>query len=139
MVNEDEKSPDCDKGSLEAAEAHLKKAEAELEHAELEHAEGDVEEALAEIKEAAHCHHEFEVTVLYDGVKKKFEVRPGELVKKLLDQAIKEFGPLLNPHTLSLFTEAGEELKDEQTIKDAGIKPHELLLLRPSKVKGGSR
>ena len=126
---------DCDDGSLKAAEEHLKKAEGELEHAEQ-----DVEKAIEEIREAHHHHPEFEVTVLYDGVKKKFEVKPEELVKKLLDQAVQAFGPLPNPHTLALYPETGgEELKDNDTLKQAGVKPHDLLLLRPSKVKGGDR
>jgi hypothetical protein len=128
-----EKEPDD--GSLKAAEEHLKKAEGELEHAEHE-----VEKAIEEIREAEHHRPEFEVTVLYDGVKKKFEVKPEELVKKLLDQAIAAFGPLPNPHTLALYPETGgEELKDAETIKQAGVKPQDLLLLRPSKVKGGGR
>lgn len=134
MTEKDAPPEECRNENLEKAKADLEKAEAELEHAE-----HDVEKAVEEIKKAEHEseRHEFKVTVLYDGVKKKFEVRLDETVKKLLDQAIKEFGPLPNPHTLSLFTEAGVELPDAQTIKEAGIKPHDELLLRPSKVKGG--
>ena len=80
--------------------------------------------------------HEFKVSVLYNGLDKKFEVRRDELVKALLDKAIKEFNAT-NPHTLSLYNEGGVELDDGQTLKQAGVKPHETLLLRPSKVKGG--
>jgi hypothetical protein len=129
---------DSDDPRLAAAEGHLKEAEAELDHAKR-----DVETAIEEVREAAHDEHgrhEFVVTVLYDGVKKPFEVRREELVKTLLDQAISAFGPLPNPHTLALYPEkGGEELKDEQTLKEAGVKPCDLLLLRPSKVKGGAR
>jgi Ubiquitin family len=78
----------------------------------------------------------FTVEVLYDGVKKPFVVRPNETVKQLLDQAIKAFGPLPNPHMLSLYL-AGKELPDAETLKQAGVKPNDVLLLRPSTVKGG--
>jgi hypothetical protein len=77
----------------------------------------------------------FKVWVLYNGVKKPFEVRPEETVKRLLEEAIRIFGAA-NPHTLSLF-KGGTELPDGQTFKEAGVKPHDLLLLRPGAVKGG--
>jgi hypothetical protein len=122
-------------GDLKAAEAKLALAERELQKAErdIEKAESDVAKAIEEEEHP----HRFEVTVLYNGIKKPFEVRREELVKALLDRAIKEFGPIPNPHTLSLFTEAGVELDDAKTIEAAGVKPHEVLLLRPSTVKGG--
>ena len=88
-------------------------------------------------KAAAETDRKFSVTVLYDGTKKTIEVESHETVKAVLERAIHAFGPLPNPHTLSLFTEGGQELDDSLTVKAAGIKPHELLLLRPSKVKGG--
>ena len=120
--------------NLEAAEAELAQAERELEKAErdVEKAERDVAKAIEQEK------HPFqsEVTVLYNGVKKLFEVRRDELVKMLLDEAIQRFGPN-NPHLLGLFTKSGVELRDDQTIEVAGVKPHEELLLRPSSVKGG--
>ncbi len=80
---------------------------------------------------------QFEVTVLYNGVPKRFEVRRDELVKRLLNQALQAFGPINNPHLLGLFTKAGVELMDDQTIKIAGVRPREELLLRPSSVRGG--
>jgi hypothetical protein len=79
----------------------------------------------------------FKVTVLYNGVPKEFEVRREELVQRLLEQARQAFGPIQNPHLLSLFTKDGAELNDSQTIEAAGVKPHEVLLLRPSTVRGG--
>lgn len=79
----------------------------------------------------------FEVTVLYNGVPKKFEVRPNELVQRLLEQARQAFGPIPNAHLLALFTQDGVELKDNETIEAAGVKPHDVLLLRPSAVRGG--
>jgi len=121
---------------------HLRKAEHDLEKAlEKEHeAEREIVQAEVEIKEAIreieHAR-EFTIEILYDGVKKKFEVRIEETVKHLLDQAIGAFGPLPNPHTLALYKD-GKELPDSQTIKAAGTKPHDVLLLRPSTVKGGA-
>jgi hypothetical protein len=51
--------------------------------------------------------HQFEVTVLYNGVPKEFEVRLDELVQRLLEQARQAFGQITNPHLLGLFTKAG--------------------------------
>jgi hypothetical protein len=121
---------------------HLHKAEQDLEKArekeseverEVAQAEAEVKETIREVEHA----HEFAVEVLYDGVKKKFTVGVEETVKQLLGQAIGAFGPLPNPHTLSLYKD-GKELADSQTIKEAGIKPCDVLLLRPSTVKGGA-
>jgi hypothetical protein len=121
-------------------ENNLKAAEAELVEAEreLEKAERDIEKAERDIKKAIEEHpHQFEVTVLYNGVPKKFEVRREELVQPLLDQARHAFGPINNPHLLGLFTKDGVELKDDQSIEASGVKPHDVLLLRPSTVRGG--
>lgn len=120
---------------LRHAECDLKKAlegDPEARH-EVEKAEAEVTEAIRELEHPL----EFTVEILYDGVKKKFDVRAEERVKALLDKALAAFGPLPNPHTLSLY-KGGNELSDSQTLKDAGVKPHDVLLLRPSKVKGGA-
>jgi hypothetical protein len=81
--------------------------------------------------------HPFKVTVLYNGVPQKFEVRGDELVRRLLEQALQVFGPIPNPHLLGLFDQAGVELTDSQTIEAAGVKSEDMLLLRPSSVRGG--
>jgi Zn-dependent metalloprotease len=120
--------------------ASLARAEADLAAAttELATAERDVAKAEAEIKEAIEKErHQFEVKVLYNGVKKPFEVRLEEKVAKLREQAISTFGPITNPHLLGLFKD-GKELKDTDTIKEAGVKPCDELLLRPSEVRGGA-
>jgi len=127
---------------IEQAQRDLKEASADVKEAikELKDAERNVEKAEARIEAAIEEEKHpsvFQVDILYNGVKKPFEVRREETVKTLLDKAIKEFGPIPNPHTLSLFTEGGDELNDEKTLAAAGVKPRELLLLRPSKVKGG--
>lgn len=121
--------------SLKAAEAELVEAERELEKAEhdVQTAERDIKKAIEEEEHP----HQFEVTVFYNGVPKEFEVRRDELVQRLLDQARQAFGPINNPHLLGLFNKDGVELKDDQTIEAAGVKPHDVLLLRPGVVRGG--
>ena len=79
----------------------------------------------------------FAVEVSYNGVDKRFNVESEERVKALLQQAISAFGVTQQPHLLSLFRQDGTELSDDQSVEQAGIKPGEVLLLRPSKVKGG--
>jgi hypothetical protein len=94
-------------------------------------------EVLGNEREEQDRDHGFKISVIYNGVEKEFRIKPNETVKQLLDQAIQAFGITANVHTLSLYSEGGQELGDGQTIKDAGIKPHNELLLRPSAVKGG--
>jgi len=79
----------------------------------------------------------FEVEVIYNGVDKELEIRLGETVKQVLDRAIQVFSPLPQPHLMALFNEAGAELNDASTVDQAGIRPKDRLLLRPSQVKGG--
>lgn len=119
---------------LREAESGLEKArEKQCEvQKEIVEAEAKVAKVIEEIENPQ----VFMVEALYDGVKKAFEVRIEETVKHLLDKVIRAFGAGPNPHTLSLYKD-GKELADGQTIKNAGIKPCDVLLLRPSKVKGG--
>jgi hypothetical protein len=105
-------------GALQLAEKNLKRAEAELEEAR-EHPRA------------------FKVTILYNGLQREIEAKLDELVKVLLAHSIAAFGSPPNPHTLSLFTTDGRELKDDQTVREAGVKPCETLLLRPGAIKGG--
>jgi hypothetical protein len=141
MSNNEPSGPDGPNHVAEEPIEHLRHAEHDLEKAlereaearrGVEKAEAEVAEAIKEIEHPR----EFAVEILYDGVKKKFEVRAEETVKALLDKAIAAFGPLPNPHMLALY-KGGEELPDSKSLKDAGVKPHDVLLLRPSKVKGG--
>ena len=81
--------------------------------------------------------HGFKVTIVYNGVGKEFAVKPTESVKQLFDQAVAAFGIAGNVHTLSLYNPGGHELADALTLKDAGAKPKDELLLRPSAVKAG--
>lgn len=79
----------------------------------------------------------FEISIIYNGVKKPLRVEAAEQMKAVLDKAIALFGSLPNPHTLALYTEGGHELPITGTAKEAGIKAKETLLLRPSAVRGG--
>jgi hypothetical protein len=72
--------------------------------------------------------------VIYNGIRKTVEFEFSETMAVLRERAIKEFGIVTALHTLSLFTTAGVEFgpaTDQQTIRDAGIKRNEELLLRP--------
>jgi proteasome lid subunit RPN8/RPN11 len=79
----------------------------------------------------------FAVEVTYNGITKSLNVNPEERVSALLQQAISAFGITQNPHLLGLFRDNGTEVPDNQSIESAGLKPGELLLLRPSAVRGG--
>lgn len=79
----------------------------------------------------------FEVEIIYNGLEKKFKIEEDKTVKQLLDQAIQHFHAQ-QPHLLALYTTAGKELTNEsQTVKQAGIRSKDKLLLRPSQVRGG--
>ena len=79
----------------------------------------------------------FPETVTYNGIDKTFEAEADESVKTLLERAIRAFGITQNVHLLALFTPDGRELQDGKTLKEAGLKPGDHLLLRPSAVRGG--
>jgi hypothetical protein len=79
----------------------------------------------------------FEITIVYNGLTKPLTVEKTELVSAVLARAIALFGTLPQPHTLALYTEDRGELPDGQTMKEAGIKKREKVLLRPSTVKAG--
>ena len=84
---------------------------------------------------------EFKVTVIYNGVSERIEFQPSETLGALRERAVKTFGNLPQPHTLSLFTTAGKEFgpeRDQETIGAAGIEKNDKLLLRPSAVRGGA-
>jgi hypothetical protein len=99
--------------------------------------EKNVEEQIAEKQQKDAGRPEFEVIVIYNGLSKSIAVKDDETIKQVLERAIEANSPLPNPHTLSLFTEKGEELADDSTVKASHLHPHQKLLLRPSQVKGG--
>jgi hypothetical protein len=77
------------------------------------------------------------VRIIYNGLERSLEYNPEAAVRALLDHAIKAFGITQNPHLVALFNQAGVELQDNQSAETAGIKAGDLLLLRPSAVRGG--
>lgn len=82
--------------------------------------------------------HRLQLTIIYNGISKAIEIPRDATVKALLERAIAVFGSLPQPHTLALWTAAGQELtKEQETLKEAHIKDGDTLLLRPSAVKGG--
>lgn len=94
-------------------------------------------EAVAEEKAVHEEKKPFDITVIYNGVAKEIKVRHDETIKQVLDRAVAAFQPLPQPHTMSLFNEAGNELNESLTVDQSGIHEHDRLLLRPSTVKGG--
>lgn len=82
--------------------------------------------------------HGIDVGIEYNGLRKEIEISREATVKTLLERAIAAYGNLPQPHTLALWDAHGVELTNEQqTIKDAHIKDRDVLILRPSAVKGG--
>ncbi len=79
----------------------------------------------------------FEILIVYNGVTQTLSVEPHEQVNASRQRAIHLFNITQNPHLLSFFREDGSEVPDHVSVADAGIKPGELLALRPSVVKGG--
>src|ERR1700676_2454180 len=79
----------------------------------------------------------FAVEIVYNGVTKPIQVQPEEQVTALLQKAITTFGITQNPHLLSLFRQDGSVVAKNESVERAGLKPCEVLLLRPNAVKGG--
>lgn len=79
----------------------------------------------------------FEIDVIYNGIGKEIETSNAELISSLLQKSLAAFCNPPNPHTLSLFNEAGRELPETETVKQAKVKKKDKLLLRPSAVKAG--
>jgi hypothetical protein len=79
----------------------------------------------------------FAVQIVYNGVTKPLEVERNQHVTVVLQRAITLFGITQNPHLLSLFRQDGNVVPESETVERAGLKPGEVLLLRPNTVKGG--
>ncbi|MFL6435983.1 MAG: hypothetical protein ACJ71Q_00255 [Terriglobales bacterium] len=79
----------------------------------------------------------FAIDIAYNGVQRKFHVEPDESIAELLKKAIAAFNITQGPHLLSLYREDGSLVPETATIKGAGLKPDEELILRQNAVKGG--
>jgi hypothetical protein len=78
------------------------------------------------------------ITVTFNGEDDVVKYHPHQKVEVVLKQALDHFEVQQNRHLMSLFTEAGAELTNEQlTLEEANIKAGAVLILRPSAVKGG--
>lgn len=77
------------------------------------------------------------VTITYNGITKSFPRDVNETVGTLLAAAIAAFQIVQNQHLMGLFDEAGNELTDAETLKDAKVKNKAELILRQSAVRGG--
>lgn len=77
------------------------------------------------------------VTVSFGGQVAPVAYQPEAAMESLLVHARNAFGAN-NQHTLGLYTEAGTELEPyTNSIESFGIKPGQVLYLKPSTVKGG--
>ncbi len=77
------------------------------------------------------------VAVNFGGELRRFAYRPQITVADLRNEAIHAFGIATNPHLLGLFDEQDQELQDAHTLHDAGVRPNDCLVLRPSAVRAG--
>ena len=80
----------------------------------------------------------FTVEIVYNGVTKPLEVEPEQQVTAVLQKAIALFAIAQNAHLLALFRQDGSEVPDNVSVEQAGFTPGEVLLLRPSRVRGGA-
>lgn len=81
--------------------------------------------------------HKREVIVTYNGLEEELEYNPTSAMNALLQHALKAFNITDNAHVMALWTEVGVELPIEGSVEDAGVKPGDVLVLRPSAVRGG--
>ena len=80
---------------------------------------------------------QFEVTIIYNGLPKPVTANPHQAVQALLQQALNAFEIHQGRENFALFTEGGQLLDPNLSVKDAGITPESRVLLRPRQVSGG--
>ena len=80
---------------------------------------------------------EFQVTIIYNGVPKPVTASLNEALQALLQHALNAFEVHQGRENFALFTEAGQLLDPNLSVKDAGVTPESKLLLRPRQVSGG--
>ena len=84
-----------------------------------------------------HRPHGQELTVTYNGLDKELQYNPESAMNALLERSLKAFNITDNAHVMALWTTAGVELPIEGSVEDAGVRPDDVLVLRPSTVRGG--
>jgi hypothetical protein len=80
----------------------------------------------------------FSVQIVYNGITRALALEPEEHITAVLQRAIALFAITQNPHLLSLFRQDGSQVPETGTVHSTGLKPGEVLLLRPNAVKGGA-
>lgn len=78
-----------------------------------------------------------DIEVIYNGRTEEFNYKRDELVGDVLRKALERFHVTNNAHLMSLFNAANVELKENQSLGAAGVRPGQTLVLRQSVVKGG--
>lgn len=81
----------------------------------------------------------FEIQVVYNGLTETLEVQSHEQVTAVLQRALNIFNITQDRQNFVFSRENGSEVPNDQSVSDSGIKPGELLLLRPRQVRGGLR
>ena len=77
--------------------------------------------------------------IVHNGVEKALAAQPEERVTAILQQAIRLFGIINQPHLLSLFRADGTKVEENQSAEQAGLENGTVLYLRPDSVKGGRK
>ena len=83
----------------------------------------------------------FKIRITHNGPVKDLEVREEEEMNTVLQRAITLFSLQRQPHQMGLFTEANVQVAGpniNQTVKQAGLIPDQLLVLRQVVVEGGA-
>jgi hypothetical protein len=82
----------------------------------------------------------FTIEVSYNGVTKQMEVQSHETVQTAIEQALNLFNIHDQRHLMAFYRESdGSEIMPEtNSLQEAHITPGTHLLLRPSRVKGGT-
>jgi hypothetical protein len=83
----------------------------------------------------------FTIEVSYNGVTKQLEVQLHETIHTAIEQALNVFNIHDGRHLMAFYRESdGSEVMPETiSLQEAHITPETHLVLRPSRVKGGSR
>jgi hypothetical protein len=77
------------------------------------------------------------IDIIYNGRAVDFDYKGDEPISALLQQTLTTFGVTTNVHIMSLFDAENHELNESLTVRQAGVRPGDTLVLRQSQVKGG--